>query len=196
MTFDPRPVDREPAPCAVLLTGIPGSGKSTVAAAVAARLPKSAYIDVDALQDMIVGGGEWPIMEGSPEADRQIFLRARHACLLADSFVAAGFVPVLADVVVRRTHLAFYRETLRTGRFHVVVLAPDPGVAWERNRTRDKVLETDWTPLDRAMRAELGDAGTWIDTSGQSVEETVDAVLTATGLGPGRRDRTTAQPRG
>ncbi|MGP3633048.1 AAA family ATPase [Streptomyces sp. 24-1644] len=192
MSFDPRPIDREPAPCAVLLTGIPGSGKSTVAAALAARLRRSAHIDVDALQDMIVSGNEWPTMEGNAEADRQIFLRARHACLLADSFVAAGFVPVLADVVVRRTHLDFYRETLATGRFHVVVLAPDPDVARERNRTRDKVLATDWSPLDRAMRAELGDAGTWIDTSGQSVGETVEAVLSATGLDAVQRDQATA----
>lgn len=192
MTFDPRPIDREPAPCAVLLTGIPGSGKSTVAAALAARLRRSAHIDVDDLQDMIVSGNEWPTMEGNPEADRQIFLRARHACLLADSFVAAGFVPVLADVVVRRTHLDFYRETLTTGRFHVVVLAPDPDVAWERNQARDKTLTTNWAPLDRAMRAELGASGTWIDTSGQSVAATVEAVLAVIGPELARWDQATA----
>lgn len=42
-------IDREPAAGAVLLTGIPGSGKSTVAAALAARLGMSAHVEVDAL---------------------------------------------------------------------------------------------------------------------------------------------------
>ncbi|WP_328910168.1 AAA family ATPase [Streptomyces sp. NBC_00234] len=184
MPFDSLSIDREPAAGAVLLSGIPGSGKSTVAAALAARLRTSAHIDVDDLQEMIVSGGAWPSATGNEEADRQILLRARNACLLADSFVAAGFVPVLADVVVRRSHLDFYRATLRAKTFHVVFLAPGPAVAWRRNQERDKVLTTDWTFLDEAMREELGASGTWIDNSGQTVEETVDAVLAATGLTP------------
>ncbi|MGW8886382.1 AAA family ATPase [Streptomyces sp. NPDC055749] len=182
MIFDPLSIDQKPAAGAVLLSGIPGSGKSTVAAALAARLPMAAHIDVDELQEMIVSGGAWPSATADAEADRQILLRARNASLLADSFVAAGFVPVLADVVVRRSHLDFYRATLTTGQFHVVFLAPGPSVAWRRNQERDKTLTMDWSFLDEAMRAELGGSGTWIDNSGQTVEETVEAVLSATGL--------------
>ncbi|MEU8619368.1 AAA family ATPase [Streptomyces sp. NPDC048623] len=177
------PVDRDPAPGAVLLAGIPGSGKSTVAEALAARFARSAHIEVDRLQELIVRGGHWPTPDGDPEADRQIFLRARNACLLADSFVTAGFVPVVDDVVVRRSHLAFYRTQVRTGPLHVVFLAPGPAKAWERNNARHKRLTTDWSFLDEAMRAELSGEGVWIDNADQTVEETVDAVLTATGLG-------------
>ncbi|MFC9244314.1 hypothetical protein ACFT7S_09875 [Streptomyces sp. NPDC057136] len=43
----------------------PRSGKSTVAAALAARLRRSAHIDVDALQDLIVSGNEWPTGPGT-----------------------------------------------------------------------------------------------------------------------------------
>lgn len=82
------PVDTEPAAGAVLLIGIPGSGKSTVASALAARFAASAHIEVDALQELIVSGGRWPSPDGDEEADRQIFLRARNACLLAGSFAA------------------------------------------------------------------------------------------------------------
>ncbi|MFF8716842.1 AAA family ATPase [Streptomyces sp. NPDC015184] len=185
MTLNPVPVDREPAAGAVLLTGIPGSGKSTVAAALAARLRMSAHIEVDGLQEMIVSGGQWPSPAANAEADRQIFLRARNACLLADSFARAGFVPVLDDVVVRRSHLDFYRATSVTAPFHVVVLAPGPAVARQRNRTREKALSTDWSPLDEAMRSELGRQGTWIDNAAQTIDETAEAILSVTGLPSG-----------
>ncbi|MFG2113288.1 AAA family ATPase [Streptomyces sp. NPDC048718] len=173
----------EPAPGVVLLAGIPGSGKSTVAAALAARFERSARIEVDGLQELIVRGGRWPGPESDPEADRQILLRARNACLLAGSYAAAGFLPVVDDVVVRRSHLDYYRRHAPAGvPFHLVVLAPGPVVAWERNNARDKRLTTDWTFLDEAMRAELSGEGVWIDNARQTVEETVSAVLAATGL--------------
>ncbi|MGW5423439.1 AAA family ATPase [Streptomyces sp. NPDC003943] len=172
----------EPAPGTVLLAGIPGSGKSTVAAALAARFERSAHIEVDRLQELIVRGGHWPSPDGDPEADRQIFLRARNACLLAGSFVAAGFVPVVDDVVVRRSHLDWYRSQMKAGPLHVVFLAPGPDKAWERNNARHKRLTTNWAFLDEAMRDELSGEGVWIDNAEQTVEETVDAVLAATGL--------------
>ncbi|MFJ3906862.1 AAA family ATPase [Streptomyces sp. NPDC090025] len=184
MTFENITVDSlRPAPGALLVVGIPGSGKSTVAAAIAARSARAARIEVDKLQELIVSGGHWPTPDGDPEADRQILLRARNACLLADSFAAAGFLPVIDDVVVRRSHLDFYRAELRNTPLHVVVLAPGPAKAWERNNARDKRLTTDWGWLDGAMRAELAGDGVWIDNADQTAEETVAAVLEATGLG-------------
>lgn len=182
MSLDLVPVDREPAAGAVLLTGIPGSGKSTVAAALAGRFRMAAHIEVDALQQMIVSGGQWPSPAANAEADRQIFLRARNACLLADSFVRAGFIPVLDDVVVRRSHLDFYRMTLAAVPLHIVILAPGPAEAWRRNQAREKALAVDWSPLDEAMRSELGQQGVWIDNAAQTVEETVEAILSVTGL--------------
>ncbi|MFI8421406.1 AAA family ATPase [Streptomyces sp. NPDC085479] len=185
MTFEHVTVDTAvPAPGALLLAGIPGSGKSTVSAALAARFARAAHIEVDHLQELIASGGHWPTPDGDPEADRQILLRARNACLLAGSFAAAGFLPVLDDVVVRRSHLDFYRSHLTTVPLHVVVLAPGPDRARERNDARHKRLTTDWTFLDEAMRAELSDQALWIDNADRTVDETVDAVLAATGLAP------------
>ncbi|MEW1695653.1 AAA family ATPase [Streptomyces sp. NPDC093249] len=185
MTFEHLTVDAPvPVPGAVLLAGIPGSGKSTVAAALAARFARAAHIEVDALQSLVVSGCRWPTPEGDPEADRQILLRARNATLLADSFAAAGFLPVIDDVVVRRSHLDFYRAHSGRTPLHTVILAPGPEKAWERNNARDKRLTTNWAFLDEAMRAELADEGVWLDNADLTVEETVDAVLTATGLRP------------
>ncbi|MDV9192722.1 AAA family ATPase [Streptomyces sp. SR27] len=183
MTFENITVDAPvPAPGAVLIVGIPGSGKSTVAAALAARLARSAHIEGDALQSLIVSGCHWPTPDGDPEADRQILLRARNACLLADSFATAGFVPVIDDVVVRRSHLDHYRALAKAVPLHVIVLAPGPEKAWERNNARDKRLTTNWAFLDEAMRAELSGEGVWIDNAEHTVEQTVEAVAEATGL--------------
>ncbi|WP_442813276.1 hypothetical protein [Streptomyces sp. NBC_01244] len=85
--------------------------------------------------------------------------------------------------MVRRSHLDLYRAKLTAVPLHLVVLAPGPAVAWERNQTREKVLAVDWSPLDEALRSELGREGTWIDNAAQSVEETVEAILSAIGLG-------------
>ncbi|MFD3998442.1 AAA family ATPase [Streptomyces sp. NPDC058548] len=186
MTFENITVDATgPVPGALLLAGIPGSGKSTVAAALAARFARAAHIEVDDLQSLIVSGGHWPSPDGDPEADRQILLRARNACLLAGSFAAAGFLPVLDDVVVRRSHLDYYRACTTAAALHLVILAPGPDKAWERNNARDKRLTTNWAFLDEAMRAELSGEGVWIDNADLTVAQTVDAVLAATGLTPG-----------
>lgn len=54
----------------------------------------------------------------------------------------------------------------------------------ERNLARDKTLTTDWSFLETAMRGELADEKIWIDSAELTVDETVDAVLSATGLTP------------
>lgn len=178
-SFQQVAVDGEPAPVVFLVVGIPGSGKSTVSATVARRFPLAAHIEVDGLQSLVVSGGRWPGPQPDPEADRQLFLRARNAALLARSFHDAGVVPVIDDVVVRRAHLDFYREQLAGLPLRLIVLAPSPAVAEQRIAARDKVLADDWSFLDEALRVELGGEGRWIDTSGLDLDQTIEAVLAA-----------------
>ncbi len=180
--FVPVPVDRTPAPGVFLVTGIPGSGKSTVAGALAQRFSLGAHIEVDRLQEFIVSGGRWPGPEPEEEADRQLFLRARNAALLAESYADAGVLPVIDDVVALAPHLDFYRQAVRQRALTVVVLAPKPEVAAERNRERAKTLLEDWSFLDGAMRAQLANEGVWLDNAGRTVGQTVDEILTRSGI--------------
>src|SRR5689334_19466054 len=92
-------VQREPS--LFVISGTQGAGKSTVAALLARRFERGAWVSADALQRMIVAGGRWP--EGptmSGDAERQLWLRLHHACLLGRSFVAAGITAVLDDIVI------------------------------------------------------------------------------------------------
>ncbi|MGH3755083.1 MAG: AAA family ATPase [Pseudonocardiaceae bacterium] len=178
-SFQRVAVDSGPAPVVFLVVGIPGSGKSTVSATVARRFPLGAHIEADGLQSLVVSGGRWPAPEPDPEADRQLFLRARNAALLARSFHDAGVVPVIDDVVVRRAHLDFYREQLAGLPLRLVVLAPSPAVAGQRIAARGKVLADDWSFLDEALRVELAGEGRWVDSSDLDLDRTVEAVLAA-----------------
>ncbi|MEU6992072.1 AAA family ATPase [Streptomyces sp. NPDC046465] len=176
-SFQGQTVDTGPAPYVFLVVGIPGSGKSSVSAALARRFPLGAHIEGDHLQDLIVSGNRLPKPTEDLEADRQLLLRARNGAVLARSFHAAGVVAVIDDVVVRRAHLEFYREQLKGLPLRLIVLAPSMDVVSGRLTARDKVLADDWSFLDEAMRAELAGEGEWFDSSALSLDETVDAVL-------------------
>ena len=176
-SFQDLAVDTAPAPAAFLVIGIPGSGKSSVSAALARRFPLGAHIEGDHLHDLIVSGNHPPSPRPDAEADRQLLLRARNAAALARSVHAAGVVPVIDDVVVRRAHLAFYLEHLGDLPLRLIVLAPSAETAGQRIATRDKVLADDWSFLDTALRTELAGTGTWIDSTDLTLDQTVDAVL-------------------
>lgn len=161
-----------------IINGIPGSGKSTLARHLARRFERGAHIEGDRLQELIVSGGVPPGGEPAEEERRQIHLNVRNQCLLAASFAAEGFTPVIDYVVVSRARLEEYRRQLPGLALRLVTLAPGADVALERDRLRpEKTVAAFWTHLEAAIRSELTGIGLWIDNSGLTVEETVDRVL-------------------
>ena len=163
-----------------LITGIPGSGKSTVARRLGAGMDRAVHIEGDRLlDDWVISGKALPGGEGpADEVDRQIKLCIKNQCLLAKSYSEAGFVPLMDFVVPGRSDLDVYLGHLRDHTLYLVVLAPQVSVALFRDEERnEKTIGAKWAHFDSQMRTELRDVGLWVDTSELSLDDTIRVVL-------------------
>jgi hypothetical protein len=171
----------------IVVTGIQAAGKSTVAGLLARRFTHGVHVEADVLQRMIVSGGVWPGEPGLPsgEAAEQLRLRLRHLCLLGRSFFDAGFSVVLDDIIIGDRWAALTDE-MQGRPFSLVVLAPRIDAVLARDRARPKrTLGEAWARyLDGELRRTMAGLGLWIDTSEQTPEQTVAAIVS--GLDAGR----------
>jgi predicted kinase len=167
-------------PAIIVITGIQAAGKSTIARLLAARFERGAHVEADVLQRMVISGGEWVGDPGPPsaEAGRQLRLRLKNMCLLGKSFFDHGFSVVLDDIIIgdRWRHI---QEELEGYPFTLVVLAPTTEVVLDRDANRGKPpLGVRWAEyLDAELRRTMAGVGTWIDSSGQTPDDTVDQIL-------------------
>lgn len=162
----------------ILVSGIPGSGKTTVSRRLAAIFERAAHLEGDRISfDFIVSGLVPP--QGPPveEGLRQLELRRRNTCLLADSFADAGFVPIIDDVVVSEAVLEFYRTHLRTRPLRLVQLTPPLSVVEARDAGRDKHVFHLWSHLHEHLHQRMPRVGLWLDNSALTVDETVEQIV-------------------
>jgi predicted kinase len=166
-----------------LISGIPGAGKSTVSRLLAQRYPKAVHVEGDELGGyngrFIVSGMVGPTKERNEESTRQMNLVVRNQCLLARSYGAEGFVPVMDYVVIARDRLWQYRRALRSFAFHLVVLSPGKDAAVQRNaqRGRRTPVASFWAYLEDILKEELAGIGLWVDSAQMTAEQTVDHIL-------------------
>lgn len=165
-------------PSVLLITGIMAAGKSTIAQAVAERLPRSVHLRGDLFRRLIVNGRvaiEPPL---SPEASAQLRLRYRIAASVAEQYGDTGFTVVCQDIIVGSI-LADVVALYRKYPLYLVVLCPTPAVALERDRQRHKQTYSDWTPdaLHDMLMADTPRLGLWLDNSALTVDKTVDQIF-------------------
>lgn len=175
----------------VLITGVPASGKSTVADLLARRFERGVHVRGDMFRRMVVAGRQEMTSTPSEQAWRQLRLRYRLAADTADAYYEAGFSVVVQDVVIGSV-LADYVTAIRSRPLVVVVLAPAPDVVAKRDATRPKTAYRDGFAdpriLDRALRHETPRIGLWLATSAQRPDQTVNEII-ARGLEEGLVDQ-------
>ncbi|MGA4841617.1 AAA family ATPase [Streptomyces sp. G45] len=154
------------------------AGKSTIAQALAERLPRAAHVRGDVFRRMIVSGREEYEPGAGGDAEAQLRLRYALSASTADAYAAAGFTAVVQDVILGE-ELKRYVDLVRTRPRYVVVLAPRPEVVAAREAARGKTGYGEWTVemLDEGLRAGTPHIGLWLDSSDLTVDETVEAIL-------------------
>ena len=169
-----------------LVTGIQAAGKSTVAQALAGKFERSVHVRGDLFRRMVVNGRvDMGPADPPAEAIRQLRLRYALAANAADWYAGAGFTVIVQDIVLG-TYLTDMVAAIRTRPLHVVVLAPRADVVRRRDEERQagrgkvayKPGDEGVAELDVHLRRETPRIGLWLDTSEQTVDETVEEILT------------------
>lgn len=163
----------------IVVAGAMAAGKSTVAQAIAMRLPRAVHVRGDIFRRMVVSGRAEMSTEPSDESLRQLELRYRLGRMVADEYARAGFTAVVQDVIYG-PGLPDYVAGFATTPVALVMLAPRPDVLEKREADRDKSgygAEWDAAAMNRELHETTPRIGLWLDTSDQSVAETVDEIL-------------------
>lgn len=159
----------------IIVSGLPGAGKSTVAGLLAAHFERSVHLEADRLQHMIVRGGVWPGDEPIDEGFDQLALRGRNVCLLADSFCRAGFTVIVDDVVIGDRFDAITAE-LTTRPFYFVLLLPSLACLETRNKSRGKDAFHQSSALYE-VALQTPRYGMRVDNSSQAAAQTSELIL-------------------
>lgn len=164
-------------PAIFLITGIMASGKSTVAQLLAERFEKSVHLRGDIFRRMIVNDRQEVEPDAQDSQLEQLLLRYRLAAQAADAYCRAGFTVVVQDVVVGAM-LSDFISLVESRPLYVVVLCPEQEEVARREAQRSKKGYGIWTVagLDRVLREETPRLGLWLDSTGQTPEETVSEI--------------------
>jgi guanylate kinase len=159
-----------------LITGPMGAGKSSTSKELAEKFEKSAYIKVDHVRKMIIGGY---IEVGKENFSIQEKLGIKNTCALANNFLEAGF-NVFIDDVMGKEKLQRYIEFFPNMKVKTFLLLPTVEALLERFHGRGGATEA----LEKRTR-HLHDQFTlrkneinWkvIDSSNLTLEETVEEI--------------------
>jgi predicted kinase len=163
----------------VIVTGMPGAGKTTITAQVARLLPRAAQVGGDAVNLMIASGFVWFLGKPTDEALRQDELCNRNMCCLANNFIDFGFTVLMDTVLADRSELDFFIALMSPRPVRLVVLDPGIDVCKDRNAGRDLEERFEFDGYERLhadMKREFGGIGWWLDTSAMTADQTAERL--------------------
>ena len=118
--------------------------------------------------------------DAGPEALRHLLLRYAAALSVAESFLDGGFDVVVEDVIIGPV-LPEFLALVPAPEFHLVFLDPAAAAIKQREQERDQTAygPDRWSVsgLQAILREQTDRIGLWLDTTGQTAGQTVDAIL-------------------
>lgn len=167
-----------------IVSGTPGTGKSTVCKALLQHYDTGIHLPVDDFREFVVSGMAHPVPEWTPETSRQFLLARQAVGKVAMLYHLVGFAVAIDDVLGPGDEKAFDLHLAP----HKILLRADLEVVLERNRQRSnkhfdtRILEGVITDLHAIQDVEAHLLHGWhvIDTTHQTVFETVMAIRAAT----------------
>jgi predicted kinase len=164
----------------VIITGMPGAGKTTTTDLVGRSLPRGAQVGGDAVNSMIRSGSVGFMAKPADEALRQDELCNRNMCSLANNFVDFGFTVLMDTVLADRSELDFFIALMSPRPVRLVVLAPGIEVCKYRNAHRAPHEQFDFDGYERLeanMIRDFRDVGWWLDTAHITAQETAEHII-------------------
>ncbi len=163
----------------VVLTGSPGTGKTTIASAVAkeSAMEKSVHMHTDDFYHSLSKGAIPPHLPGADEQNlivTEAFLEA------AKRYVRGGY-DVIVDGVIGPWFLKPWRIPVQEGyEIHYIILRASKEETMRRAVGREKLDRETNVELVETMWEQFCSLGTYeqhvIDTTGSSIQDTISAV--------------------
>lgn len=173
----------------IFITGMAGSGKSTVGRLVAEHFPKSLFIQVDELRHKVVKGYAIPEGDFTEEIIQQFKLARSTAIYMAHLYANQGVDVVIDDVCVPATFVEQYAALFEIPEVHRVLLYPKASVVIERLKQRgelwDDILISSVPKIYSYLDPMQKDGWIVLDSSKWTIEQTVNEVLANIGPVPG-----------
>jgi predicted kinase len=163
----------------IVVSGMPGAGKSTVTSLAARLLPRAAQVKGDDVNQMILSGRVWFLGTPRDEALRQYELCKRNICALANNFIDFGFTVLMDTVVQDRAMVDLLLALMSPRPVRLVILAPGAETCQQRNAARhpDEQFAFDaYEQLEADMKRDLSDSAWWFDTSVLTPEDTAEQL--------------------